>query len=404
MGDSPLVPIDDIEGNQTVLVRVDLNSPIEDGQVIDNRRFHRHAETVRDLAEQDHSVVLLAHQGRPGRDDFVTLEQHAEVLAGHIDRAVDYCPETIGSRATDAVEQLASGDVLVLENVRMNEAELADRTPAEHAASSFVEELVTLGDVYVGDAYSAAHRSHASIVGVPSAMDEVYAGRVMVAEYSANSAIQSQTFDGRVTMVLGGTKADDLVRVMRAVDDRVDRFLLGGVIGELALRARGHEVGYDVNDMELFDPLWDENAETIRSVLDRYEERVVLPIDLAYEAEDGSRAEVPVRDLTKDRPYLDIGTETVDRFASHIDGSAAVFVKGALGVFEDERFMDGTVGVLESIADTDAFSVIGGGDTSRAIDLYGFDPADFDHISIAGGAYVSALAGESLPGVDVLRR
>ena len=404
MANSVFDSIDAIEGPKTVLSRVDLNSPVEDGTVMDNRRFTRHAETVRDLASADHRVALLAHQGRPGRDDFVTLEAHAEILADHINRPVGYCPHTVGADAQEAVSALDSGEVLLLENVRMNEAELADRTPEEHAKSRFVTDLVAMGDVYVGDAYSTAHRSHASIVGVPAAMDEVFAGRVMVAEYTANSAIQSRTFDGRVTMVLGGTKADDLVRVMRGVEDTVDRFLLGGVIGELALRARGHDVGYDVDGTDLFDPIWAEHEETIRGLLERYDDRLVLPVDLAYADDDGERAERSVRTIRKDRQYLDVGSDTIERYASHIDGSAAVFVKGALGVFEDERFSDGTIGVLQAIGNTNAFSVIGGGDTSRAIDLYGFDPDDFDHISIAGGAYVRALAGESLPGVEVLRR
>lgn len=397
-------PIDAIDGQRVVLARIDLNSPIEAGSVIDNRRFERHADTVRDLAAAEHRVVLLAHQGRPGRDDFVTLDGHAAILSDHVDRPIGYCPETVGATAEDAVDDLDPGEVLLLENVRMDESELADRTPAEHAESPFVRNLAAMGDVYVGDAYSTAHRSHASIVGLPLVLDEVHAGRVMVAEYGANSAIQSRSFDGRVTMVFGGTKADDLVRVMHAVADRVDRFLLGGVIGELALRARGRDLGYDVDGRELFDPIWTKHEGEVRDILDRYGDRIVLPVDLAYEDGNGDRAEARVRDIRKDRSYLDVGSETVDRFATHIDGSAAVFVKGALGVFEDDRFMDGTVGVLEAIADSTAFSVIGGGDTSRAIDLYQFDPSDFDHVSIAGGAYVSALAGESLPGVDVLRR
>lgn len=399
-----LDPIDSLAEPTVCLVRVDLNSPVEDGEVRDNRRFERHARTVSDLADADHRVVLLAHQGRPGRDDFVSLHQHAAILGDHVGRDVAHCPATVGDDARRAVEELDPGEILLLENVRMNDDELADRTPEEHAASAFVEKLAAMGDVYVGDAYSAAHRAHASIVGVPLAVSSVYAGRVMIAEYSANSAIQSRTFDGRVTMVLGGTKADDLVRVMRAVDDTVDRFLLGGVIGELALRARGHDLGYDVAGTDLFDPIWAEHEGTIRDLVERYDERMILPVDLAYVDETGERAEVPVAGIAKDRPYLDIGSETIDRFAAHIDGSAAVFVKGALGVFEDDRFMDGTVGAVEAIANSGAFSVIGGGDTSRVIDLYDFDPADFDHVSIAGGAYVRALAGESLPGVDVLSR
>lgn len=396
--------IDEIDHAQRVLARLDLNSPVEEGTVKDNRRFTRHAETVAELADADHRVILLAHQGRPGRDDFVSLDQHAEILTDHLDREVEFCPETVGERAQTAVDGLGAGEIVLLENVRMNEAELADRGPSEHARSRFVQSVSAMADCYVGDAYSTAHREHASIVGIPTAMEDVYAGRVMAAEYEANSAIQSRTFDGPVRMVLGGTKADDLFRVMTAVDDTVDTFLLGGVTGELALRARGHDLGYDVDDLDLFDALWAEHEPTIREVLDRYGDRIVLPTDLAYADADGERAEVPVDGIAKDRPYLDVGSETIAAFQAELSDATAVFVKGALGVFEDDRFAAGTVDVLRAVGEADAFSVVGGGDTSRVIDLYGLDPASFDHVSIAGGAYVRALVGEPLPGVTVLAR
>ncbi len=395
--------LDDLDGDATLLVRVDLNSPVEDGEVQDNRRFARHAETLRELSAAGHRVAVLAHQGRPGRDDFVSLAAHADILADHLEADVTFCPDTAGDEALAAIDSLESGELVLLENVRQVEDELADRTPEEHATSTFVRRLAGAADAYVGDAYSTAHRAHASIVGLPTAMESVYAGRVMESEFVANSAIQSRTFDGDVVMVLGGTKAGDLVRVIAGVGDRVDRFLLGGVIGELCLRAQGYEVGFDVAGEELYDGLWAEHEETLRELVGTHADRLVLPSDLAYEDAAGNRAEVAVDGLEKSRPYYDVGARTADRFAAEIEGASAVFVKGALGVFEDERFCDGTLAVLRAIGDGDAFSVVGGGDTSRAIDLYALEPADYDHVSIAGGAYVRALAGERLPGVEALR-
>lgn len=404
MTNAPFLTIDDIGEPTTVLVRADINSPVEDGVVKDNRRFSRHAETLRYLIEHDHKVVLLAHQGRPGRSDHVSLEQHAGILQTHLPTSVSFCPETVGTRVTNAIESLESGSVLVLENVRMHADELADRTPEAHTQSDLVAFLSTVADTYIGDAYSTAHRSHATIVGLPIAMDNVYAGRVMEREFLANSSIQSRTFDGEVTMALGGTKADDLFRVIRGVTDKVDHFLLGGVIGELCLRAMGYDLGYDVAGEELYDDLWAEHEETIHALVDEADGRLVLPVDMAATNSEGERTEVAVDGIAKDRSYLDVGSGTVETFASYIHRSEAVFVKGALGVFEDERFADGTVGLLEAIATSDGFSVVGGGDTSRAVDLYDLDPDAFDHISIAGGAYVRALAGESLPGVALLRK
>jgi len=393
--------LDDLGSGKRVLVRLDLNSPVEDGIVKDNRRFARHARTVRELVESDHRVVVMAHQGRPGRDSFVSLDQHADLLAEYVESPIAFVDDVYGDRAIDAVRSLGAGEVLMLENVRMCDDELPEKPPEEHADSEFVRTLAPEFDCYVDDAYSVAHRSHASIVGFPLVLP-AYAGRVMAAEYEANSSIANREFDGPVTMVLGGAKATDVIDVMSALDDEIDHYLLGGIVGELFLRAAGHDVGYDVGDGELYDHQWENNAERIRSLLDDRADRISLPVDLAYEDEANERAERPVDGVSKTQPLLDVGSDTVERYGAVVKESAAVFVKGALGVFEDERFSHGTVGLLETIASTDCFSVIGGGDTSRAIELYGLGEEYFSHVSIAGGAYVRALTGQSLPGVEVL--
>jgi len=394
--------IDDLPTDRRVLVRLDLNSPVEDGEPQDNRRFERHARTVRELAEAGHRVVLTAHQGRPGRDDFTSLSGHAAILAGHVGREVNFVADTYGDEALAAIDALGAGEILLLENTRMCDGELPEESPEEKAATEFVETLAPRFDAYINDAYSAAHRKHASLVGFPLALPS-YAGRVMETEYEANTAIATREFDGPVTMVVGGTKATDVIGVMDALDGTVDRFLLGGVAGELFLRAAGHSVGHDVGGTELFDEQWKANRELIESVLDERGDAIRLASDLAYEDPDGDRAEVAVDDIDeKTVEYLDVGSETVADYEPFVRESDAVFVKGALGVFEDERFADGTVGVLEAIAETDCFSVVGGGDTSRAIKMYGMSETDFSHVSIAGGAYIRALTGEPLPAVEAL--
>jgi phosphoglycerate kinase len=393
--------LDDIGSGKRVLVRLDLNSPVEDGIVKDNRRFARHARTVRELVDAGHRVVVMAHQGRPGRDSFVSLDQHTDLLAEYVEHPIAFVDDVHGDRAIDAIRSLDDGEVLMLENVRMCDDELPEKPPEDHADSEFVRTLAGEFDCYVDDAYSVAHRSHASIVGFPLVLP-AYAGRVMAAEYEANSSIANREFDGPVTMVLGGAKATDVIDVMSALDDEIDHYLLGGIVGELFLRAAGYDVGFDVGDGELYDHQWENNQDRIRELLAERGDRITLPLDLAYETDAGERAELLVDDVAKSRPFLDVGSLTVERYADVVEDSAAVFVKGALGVFEDERFADGTIGLLESIATTDCFSVIGGGDTSRAIELYGLDEDYFSHVSIAGGAYVRALTGQSLPGVDAL--
>ena len=393
--------LDDIGSGKRVLVRLDLNSPVEDGIVKDNRRFARHARTVRELVDAGHRVVVMAHQGRPGRDSFVSLDQHTDLLAEYVEHPIAFVDDVHGDRAIDAIRSLDDGEVLMLESVRMCDDELPEKPPEDHADSEFVRTLAGEFDCYVDDAYSVAHRSHASIVGFPLVLP-AYAGRVMAAEYEANSSIANREFDGPVTMVLGGAKATDVIDVMSALDDEIDHYLLGGIVGELFLRAAGYDVGFDVGDGELYDHQWENNQDRIRELLAERGDRITLPLDLAYETDAGERAELLVDDVAKSRPFLDVGSLTVERYADVVEDSAAVFVKGALGVFEDERFADGTIGLLESIATTDCFSVIGGGDTSRAIELYGLDEDYFSHVSIAGGAYVRALTGQSLPGVDAL--
>jgi phosphoglycerate kinase len=394
--------LDDIEDGQRILVRFDLNSPVKDGAVQDNRRFGRHAATLAELVERDFAVAVLAHQGRPGDEDFVSLDQHAEILSGHIDHDVDFVGDTYGEEALDAIDALESGDVVVLENTRMADGELPEEAPEVKAETEFVQTLAPRFDAYVNDAYSAAHRSHASLVGFPVVM-EAYAGRVMETEYEANTAIAEKEFDGQVTMAMGGTKATDVINVIDHIGDKIDDFLLGGIAGQLFLRAQGHPIGYDVGDMDLFTTQWENNHEIIEEILEERGDQITVATDVAY-GEDDERVEVDVEAVgEKGLGIMDIGTDTAEHYADVVRDSDAVFVKGALGVFEDEKFATGTVTVLEAVAETDCFSVVGGGDTSRAIGMYGMSEDSFDHVSIAGGAYIRALTGDELVGVEVLR-
>jgi len=395
--------IDDLEAEQRVLVRLDLNSPVDDDAVQDNRRFERHAKTVKELADAGHRVVLMAHQGRPGDDDFVSLDQHAEIMAGHIDRDVQFVDDIYGQKALDAIDALEAGEVLLLENTRMSDDELPEADPETKAETEFVQTLAPHFDAYINDAYSAAHRKHASLVGFPLVLP-AFAGRVMQSEYEANTAIATKEFDGQVTMVIGGTKATDVIGVMNAIGDKIDTFCMGGIAGQLFQRAAGYDVGYDRHDnLDLYDTQWEKNKDVIHDLLEERGDQIMLAEGLAYEGDDGERAEHTNDELDAGEvDYMDISEETVEKYDPVIRESDAVFMKGALGVFEDEKFSAGTVGAVKAIAETDCFSVIGGGDTSRSIEMYGMSEDDFDHVSIAGGAYIRALTGDDLPAVELL--
>ena len=394
--------IDDLDDAQRVLVRLDLNSPVEDGEVQDNRRFSRHAETVGELADEGHRVVLMAHQGRPGRDTFVSLDQHADILGSYLDHEVGFVDDTYGDDALDAIEALEAGEILLLENTRMCDDELPEEAPEVKADTEFVETLAPQFDAYINDAYSAAHRKHASLVGFPLVLP-AFAGRVMETEYEANTAIANREFDGQVTMLVGGTKATDVIGVMETLGEKIDTFCLGGIASHLFLRAAGYDVGYDRHeDLDLYDSQWANNEDVIRRLLEERRDQIELPEGLAYE-DDGDRAEHTREELdAANYDYMDISETTVEKYDPTIRNSDAVFLKGALGVFEEEKFSAGTVGAVKAIAETDCFSVVGGGDTSRSIEMYGMDEDDFDHVSIAGGAYIRALTGDDLPGVELL--
>ena len=395
--------IDDLDDAQRVLVRLDLNSPVDDGEVQDNRRFERHAKTVSELAETGHRVVLMAHQGRPGNDSFVSLDQHADILAGHINREIDFVDDIYGDDAVAAIEALDAGDVLLLENTRMSDDELPEEDPKIKAETEFVQTLAPHVDAYINDAYSAAHRKHASLVGFPLVLP-AFAGRVMETEYEANTAIANREFDGQVTMLVGGTKATDVIGVMETLGDKIDTFCIGGIASHLFLRAAGDDVGYDRHeDLDLYDSQWEANEDVIRRLLDERRDQIALPEGLAYEDDDGERAEHTREELdAANYDYMDISEKTVEKYDPTIRNSDAVFLKGALGVFEDEKFSAGTVGAITAIAETDCFSVVGGGDTSRSIEMYGLAESDFGHVSIAGGAYIRALTGDDLPGIELL--
>ena len=395
--------LDDLDPDQRVLVRLDLNSPVENGTVQDNRRFERHAKTVAELAESGHCVVLMAHQGRPGEDDFVPLDQHADILASYIDRDVQFVDDIYGADALAAIDALEAGEVLLLDNTRMSDDELPEADPETKAETEFVATLAPHFDAYINDAYSAAHRKHASLVGFPLVLP-AFAGRVMQSEYEANTAIATKEFDGQVTMVIGGTKATDVIGVMNAIGDKIDYFCMGGIAGQLFQRAAGYDVGYDRHDgLDLYDTQWEKNEEIIADLLDERGDQIILAEGLAYEDDDGERAEHTNEELDAGAyDYMDISEATVEKYDPVIRSSDAVFMKGALGVFEDEKFSHGTVGAVKAIAETDCFSVVGGGDTSRAIEMYGMSEDDFGHVSIAGGAYIRALTGADLPAVELL--
>ncbi|MHC1626729.1 MAG: phosphoglycerate kinase [Methanoculleaceae archaeon] len=393
--------LDDIaDRSATILLRLDLNSPIDPatGIILDDSRFREHAETVRAL--QDSRVVVITHQSRPGKKDFTTLSVHAGLLEDVLGEPVTYIDDIFGSRAHRAVRAMEPGEILMLENLRFNSEENLNLPPEEAEKTLLVRKLAGMADLYVNDAFGTAHRSQPSMVGLPLAMPAV-AGLVMDREVSALSRVLTSP-PRPVTFVLGGTKVDDSLDVARHVLDNgiADRVVVVGVVGNLFLLAAGVEIGEPSRrliETAGYTGLIDKAAE----LTGRYGDRVVIPSDVAVRR-DGGREEVPVDAIPPDAPVLDIGSGTAEEIARLCRGSGTVVVNGPAGLFEEEEFATGTREVLTAAVEAE-YSVAGGGHTSVVIRDLGLDER-FSHVSTGGGACIEFLTGKTLPAVDALIR
>jgi len=389
---------------KTALVRVDFNSPVDPQtkRVLDDTRIRAHAETtIRELVEKDAKVVILAHQGRPGESDFISLQQHAELLGKILGKPVKYVDDVFNEKAQQAIRELKEGEILVLGNVRAYAGERKRGTPEDHAKTEFVQKLAPLADVFVNDAFAAAHRAHVSIVGFTAVLPSA-AGRIMERELEALGKVLHAP-EKPCVYILGGAKADDALRISQYVlkNNIADHILTGGIAGHLFLAAKGFDLGKP--NMELL-----ERKELtglvpgIRELMEKYPGKIEAPIDLAVEV-DGKRKEIAGEELPTDYPIFDIGTETIRRYVSIVANAKSIVISGPLGVYENREFLAGTKGVLEAIAASKAYSLVGGGHTVAAVEELGL-ANKMGYISTAGGALIEFLMGEELPGVAALEK
>ncbi|MCW4027446.1 MAG: phosphoglycerate kinase [Candidatus Bathyarchaeota archaeon] len=385
--------------DKVILTRVDFNSPVdpETKRILDDTRIKAHGETtIRELVQKGGKVVVLAHQGRPGEPDFIPLDQHADRLGRILGRPVEYVDDLYGERAKNAVRELKGGDILVLKNTRTFPQEQKSKTPEEHAQSEFIKSLAPLADIFVNDAFSTAHRSHASVVGFTAFLPSA-AGRIMERELKALGRVLESPQKPCI-FILGGAKADDSLEISRYVlrSDIADYILTGGITGHLFLVATGVDLGKP--NME-----WLRRQEVlglvsgIKELMEAYPERIKVPVDVAVEV-DGKRKELSIDELPTDFPILDTGRETNKQYGQMIRRAKSIVVSGPLGVYERKAFLQGTKEVLNAVAESNAFSLIGGGHTVAAVTELGI--ADkMSYISTAGGALIEFLMGGKLPGV-----
>jgi len=401
--------IDDFEvKGKTVLLRVDINQPVDKktDTLNDITRIKGCAPTIEELSDKGAKLVVLAHQGSDIEyHNYHCLKPHAKVISELIGKRVEFVPDVCGPFAQNKIKEMNNGDILLLDNVRFMAEEMTlfetklKLTPEQMVDTQVVKKLSPLADLFVVDAFAAAHRAQPTLMGfcytLPSAM-----GRLFEKEYRILSEVLEQPKKPLV-FILGGTKIGDAFCMMDKVlkEGIADKVLTGGLVSQVMLVARGVDIGKPSLDF-IYKKNLGEYIEKSKEVLKIYGDKIILPVDLAY-VKDG-RQEIDINDLPAKESLLDIGHKTVEIYSKEINEASTVFINGPVGVFEEEATEYGTKEIWKAIAESSAYSVLGGGDSVAATNKYGL--ADkMGYVCTGGGALVRFLSGEELPIVSALK-
>jgi phosphoglycerate kinase len=385
----------DVKGKR-VLVRVDLNVPVENGKPADLTRIERVAPTIREIADKGGKVILLSHFGRPkGFDPKDSLEQFAPAIADVLGRPVAFAADCIGEKAQAAIAAMKPGDILCLENTRFHKGE-------EKNDPEFVAALAALGDIFVNDAFSVAHRAHASVEGLGRKLP-TYAGRTMQDELEALTKVL-ETPTRPLAAIVGGAKVSTKLDLLGNLLSKVDVLVIGGGMANTFLAALGHAVGKSLCEHDLLP-----TAREIMNIAKAKGREIVLPVDAVvartFEANAPSRV-TAVERIAPDEMILDIGPRSIEHVCSVLARVKTLVWNGPFGAFELEPFDTGTVEVAEAAAELTAagklITVAGGGDTVAALNAAGVTER-LTYVSTAGGAFLEWLEGKALPGVEVMR-
>jgi phosphoglycerate kinase len=396
-----IASLGDLAGKR-VLVRSDLNVPLDGTSISDDGRIRASVPTIAQLSDAGARVVVVAHLGRPkgSPDPAYSLRPVAARLSELLERPVAFATDTVGSSATETVAGLRDGEIAVLENVRFNDGETSKD---DDVRGAFADQLAQLADAFVSDGFGVVHRKQASVYDValrlPSAMGGLVATEVEVLRRLTEHP------ERPYVVVLGGSKVSDKLGVIDNLIDKADKLLIGGGMVFTFLKAQGHEVGKSLLEADQLD--------TCTRYLSEAEDRgveILLPtdvvVDTAFPSDDREPrpSVVPASEIPADALGLDIGPESAAAFAEALGDAKTVFWNGPMGVFEVDAFADGTRAVAQALTRIDGLSVVGGGDSAAAVRQLGFDEAAFGHISTGGGASLEFLEGKELPGIAVLER
>jgi phosphoglycerate kinase len=388
----------DLRGKR-VLVRSDLNVPLDGQTITDDGRVRASVPTIKQLSDAGARVLVVAHLGRPKgtADPAYSLKPVAERLAELLGSPVLFANDTVGTEAKRISAALQDGDVAVLENVRFNAGETS-KDDAERGA--FADELAALADVFVSDGFGVVHRKQASVYDIATRLPAAVGGLVE-AEVTVLKRLTEDP-ERPYTVVLGGSKVSDKLGVIDNLLDKADNLLIGGGMVFTFLKAQGHEVGKSL--------LEDDQLNIAKGYIQQAADKgveLVLPTDIVVAPEfkaDSPATTVAADAMPADQLGLDIGPDSAARFADIIRGSKTVFWNGPMGVFEMAAFAAGTKAIAQALTEVDGLSVVGGGDSAAAVRQLGFADADFGHISTGGGASLEYLEGKTLPGLDILEQ
>ncbi len=406
-----IATLDDVEvKGRTVLLRVDINSPIDrvTGKITDENRLDKSLRTIADLAAAGSKLVIIAHQGDTlDYHNLVSLQEHAEKLSIKLRRNVSFIDDVAGPAARAAIAELREGDILLLDNLRFLTEEVSTfetavkLTPAEMTDTYLVRNLAPLIDVYVNDAFAAAHRNAPSMVAFQELLPTV-GGRLLIDEVNALSGVAVDPARPCV-FILGGLKISDAFSMMAKVlaDGTADTILTTGITANVMLMALGHDLGAPSasfiaqRSLDVFVPRATE-------LLDTYRDRIEVPADLAFGI-DGLRYEINVADLPTDHLLIDIGSHTITGYEKVIADAAIIFVNGPAGVYESRIGEYGTRALWNAVAKAPGHSIIGGGDTVASARRF-VDLADIGFVSTGGGALIRYLSGQQLPLLDAMEK
>lgn len=399
----------DLKGKR-VLLRLDINSPIdpETKKIVNTNRIEKSLPTLRHLIEQGAKTAIIAHQGDTlDYQNLIPLSEHAEKLSALLGVPVPYIDDVCGPAALELAGSVEEGGLCLLGNLRYLAEEISTfetvvkLSPAEMVSTWLVRSLAPHFDLYVNDAFAAAHRSSPSMVAFQEVLPS-YAGELFFQEYSTLSKVLENPARPSV-FVLGGAKISDAFGMMEQVlsNQTADKILTSGITGVVMLMAKGYDVGPTYYEFLRSKKLLD-FVEPAKKYLDQYGDKILFPIDLAIE-ENGARSEISIEDLpVKDASYLDIGEETIRTYSEYIQKAGTIFVNGPAGVYENQLFDKGTREVWHAIAKSEGYSVIGGGDTVSAAGKF-IDLKDISYVCTAGGAMVQFMTGETLPLIAAMK-